>query len=748
VTAERQSKDVFISYLRTQSARVIPAVAALEAAGIRCFLDQHDIKPLEPFPQRLRQAIGDSLALLAWWSADFADSDHCLEEFRTAWQHARRQTSALHTRLWVINPGSTVSHICAGELDAQNFLRAPEPGLEGTWAKALALQLAPRLAELRPLGTLAQEAQALFAGGLHGVPQKSPHFTGRNAALMRIHSQLHPPKVGAQAWAVAVQTHGLAGIGKTELATAYANDFAHAYPGGVFWLRLSALDHVAQVDEAQGQFAWLSAVDLALQYHPLADALRDDKGQLLGPMEARRRLAGLKLPGPALWVLDNVPVLTPEPLRDALLAFWRAPFTDTCTLVTTRDSSGIAGFSPVHLDVLSPDDALRLLAKYRPISGFDEKRPAEDIVTQTGGHTQALVLLGEHVKRSALGYVNLMAEMNAVGTLERIETVSALLRSSLGERARGVLAAYAISLRPLNANARQLLTLAALCESNGAFPAALLVDAAGMDGDAASAALDSLTRSALLTQRNSKDCALTLVEIHPLTAQVCLQLLPTMDGGQGHLGISPTTWPALRQALAQQLIQLFREAGDIRTHDRMKPYLAQASYFAGALEGWDSVGLWGAVGRYFDAEGAHSSVRTSSARVTQRVYDPEFSVTLSRLNSLARTLKNNDLLPQAMGVYEQRLAMAQRVLGPEHPDTLVSMNNLATTLYSMGDVLGARAMLEQALVICRRVLGPEDVQTVVTFGNLQELLFASEDWPAVARLTYRYPKTDKRFDGF
>ena len=328
MTAERQSKDVFISYRRTQSARVLPAVAALQAAGIRCFLDQHDIEPLEPFPPRLRQAIGDSLTLLAWWSTDFADSDHCLEEFRTAWQHARRQTSALHTRLWVINPEATVIHICAGELDAQNFLRAPAPGHEDAWAQALALQLTPRLAELRPLGTLAQETLALPAGELHGVPQKSPHFTGRNAALMRIHSQLHPPKVGAHARAVAVQTHGLAGIGKTELTTAYANDFAHAYPGGVFWLRLSALDHVVGVDEAQGQLAWLNAVDQALQYSSQADALRDDKGQLLGPLEARRRLASLSLPGAALWVLDNVPVDRLQSIEEQLHAYFSSSHAD------------------------------------------------------------------------------------------------------------------------------------------------------------------------------------------------------------------------------------------------------------------------------------------------------------------------------------------------------------------------------------------------------------------------------------
>ena len=149
--------EVFISYRRSQSARVLPAVAALEAAGMRCFVDQLEIDPLDAFPQRLTDAIGRSLALLAWWSEDFAESDHCLAEFRLAWQYTRRRTSDLATRLWVVNPAPAVAHICAGELDAQNFLAAPQPGQEQAWAQHLQQALQPRLAQLRLLGPMTRK---------------------------------------------------------------------------------------------------------------------------------------------------------------------------------------------------------------------------------------------------------------------------------------------------------------------------------------------------------------------------------------------------------------------------------------------------------------------------------------------------------------------------------------------------------------------------------------------------------------
>lgn len=716
--------EVFVSYRRA----VQPAVAALEAAGIRCFLDVHDISPLEPFPDRLRHAIANSMVLLAWWSADYTDSSHCMDEFRLAWQHARRHTSALYTRLWVLNPEALVDHICAGELDAQNFLRPPQPGHETTWAQSLAAQLHAQLAALKATGSLAQETHVLPAGCLAGVPHKSNHFTGRGAELMRIHSQLHPPKVGSQARAVAVQTHGMPGIGKTELATAYAHDFAHAYPGGVFWLSLAALDQAANLDEHQGQLAWLRAVDATLQYQPtLSGLLHDDQGQLLAPLQARQRLAGHSLPGPALWVLDNLPVFKRADLRDALLAFWRAPFFNAHTLATTRDSGDMAGFAPVPLGILATDDALRLLASYRDMGGAGEKEAAQAIVAQTGGHTQALVLLGEHIKTSTHGYTRLRDDMSAQGVVPRIEAVSQLLQDALGPRARGVLAAYAISLRSLSPHACQLLALAARCEGNSPFPAALLMDAAQMDSDAATAALRSLLQGALLTRRQGADSTLQWVEIHPLTALVCQVLLPPV---QAQAGASPIvadgTADALHHALALQLVAVLRNARDIRQHAHVRLYVAQAQHMAMRLGNHPrAADLWSWMGRYHYESGHRRLALEAFGQaldVHQRVGGEEHPSTLASMSNLASTLKAMGDLAGARAMQQQVLEVRRRVLGEAHPDTLTSMNNLASTLFELGDWAGAQTMEQQVLELSQRVRGEEHPNTILAHNNLQTVL--------------------------
>jgi len=97
-----------------QLPRVQPVVKALENIGVGCFLDAESIDPLADFPERIRTGVERSHALLTWWSKDYRESDICLQEFRRAWQHARRQSSDLERRIWVVNPETTAHHIFAG----------------------------------------------------------------------------------------------------------------------------------------------------------------------------------------------------------------------------------------------------------------------------------------------------------------------------------------------------------------------------------------------------------------------------------------------------------------------------------------------------------------------------------------------------------------------------------------------------------------------------------------------------------
>ena len=164
-----------------------------------------------------------------------------------------------------MNPEADAGHISAGEANASNFLRPPKAGEEHAWAE----NLRDKLQALLPCGSLNDERQLPPAPARYPnpFPRGNRHFTGRNRELMRIHSLLHPPRIGGQASNVALHAHGLGGIGKTELALQYAEQFQTAYPGGVYWLNLAGFDperFSADNIEENAKHAWAHAVFSAL----------------------------------------------------------------------------------------------------------------------------------------------------------------------------------------------------------------------------------------------------------------------------------------------------------------------------------------------------------------------------------------------------------------------------------------------------------------------------------------------------
>ncbi|WP_327588247.1 tetratricopeptide repeat protein [Nonomuraea sp. NBC_00507] len=69
---------------------------------------------------------------------------------------------------------------------------------------------------------------------------------------------------------------------------------------------------------------------------------------------------------------------------------------------------------------------------------------------------------------------------------------------------------------------------------------------------------------------------------------------------------------------------------------------------------------------------------------------------------------------------EELLADQERVLGPDHSDTLTTRHNLARWRGQAGDAAGAVAALEKLLTDHLRVLGPDHPNTLATRGNLAD----------------------------
>jgi TIR domain len=76
--------DIFISYRREDSDRVLPLVDALRGEGISPWLDQSEIDEFAPITDEIRKGLAESKALLAWYSVDYPKSRPCQMELTAA----------------------------------------------------------------------------------------------------------------------------------------------------------------------------------------------------------------------------------------------------------------------------------------------------------------------------------------------------------------------------------------------------------------------------------------------------------------------------------------------------------------------------------------------------------------------------------------------------------------------------------------------------------------------------------------
>ena len=125
-------------------------------------------------------------------------------------------------------------------------------------------------------------------------------------------------------------------------------------------------------------------------------------------------------------------------------------------------------------------------------------------------------------------------------------------------------------------------------------------------------------------------------------------------------------------------------------------------------------GAYRAAGRLTEAITLYEQVLTDRIRVLSEDH-PD---TLTSRNQLAYAYDSAGRLTEAITLYEQVLTDSIRILGNNHPDTLSSRNNLAYAYHSVGRRDEAIAMFEQVLTDRIRVLGEDHPDTLASRNNL------------------------------
>jgi DnaJ-domain-containing protein 1 len=712
--------DLFISYRRLDAWRVRPLVDRLRHLGIEIWIDESEIEDFAAVTAAIKEGLAQSKAVLAWYSAIYPLSRPCQWELTAAYL-AAQQAGDPRQRVLIVNPETGPDHIALPELRDQQYLSAPaiedQAGYDklATRIAAQVRGLAGILGDIRPLAT---------PPWFPNPPAGSARFVGRLRHMWQVHDTLWRGQtvIGALKQGTALaQLVGGGGMGKSLLAEEYALRYGAAYPGGVFWLSArKAADSGATA--SVGALAWQREQNWRNVAAWLGMEIKD---QTLIQIEGALHTHFARQDQLFLWVIDDVPA--DVPMQD--LRGWYAPHPLGNTLLTTRSHEYAAWGGVVEVGVLSETEARSLLTQQRPPANASEAAAVDGILTALGRHALAVDVAAARLKGKP--YPEFLADLHKPDT-DALE----LARRFAGQLPNGHEASIAVTLLQsidnVSDETRDFLRLAAVL-AVAPIPRRLVASVfTGADSlgesdaqDRADLALHEAQEQSLAEATGDTDFSVT---VHVLVTR-------TVRFRADH----PERSAALRAAAVQALrAELAAQAGDIRNHAALANWIDHARHLvAGVDDDLATATLCTWIARYDYVRGAYAAARALQQQVLQalrRVLGEEHPDTLTSMNNLAATLRDQGELPGARALQEQVLQARRRMLGEEHPDTLVSMNNLAETLRAQGDLPGARALQEQVLQAQRRVLGEEHPDTLSSMNNLAETLRDQGDLPGARAL--------------
>ncbi|MFE4174799.1 BTAD domain-containing putative transcriptional regulator [Streptomyces sp. NPDC056909] len=238
-----------------------------------------------------------------------------------------------------------------------------------------------RASELRSLlkgsGADPRSAADPLAESLSGAPDATPDAAPGPTAGVGPASEDEDRAATALPLTV---VHGMPGIGKTALAIHAAHRLRSSYPDGLFYVDLRAYSGQQPYDPAEALGVLLHASG---SHEELPDSL-DERAARWREWTARRR---------ALVVLDNA--------RDVAQVSPLLPGAPTCrAIVTSRNRlTGLAGATPVFVDVLSEAEAIALFTRIAgPARVSVDPAALRQVVAACGRHPLALQLLASRFR--------------------------------------------------------------------------------------------------------------------------------------------------------------------------------------------------------------------------------------------------------------------------------------------------------------------------------------------------------------
>ncbi|MFZ4766823.1 MAG: TIR domain-containing protein, partial [Roseimicrobium sp.] len=494
--------DLFISYSRrdNENGQVAALKAQIETSfrvfagrDLRIFFDTQEIQGMDDWRQKIQRSLRDSQLFLAVLSPPYLSSPYC----RWEWEDYVRYEAMRQCLGEGVAPVFFVTLPSAADLKSDQAI--------ARWVDEIQQR---QTFDLRPWHTLGEKAlqQAHVRTTLeqlhtsvrerldraerarrspNNLLKHNPAFVGRVRELTELRNALTKNKlgvVGARRAASRAAVQGLGGMGKTELALAYAHAFAWDYPGGRWQV---ACEHTGDLR--------LALTRLAGPMH--FEFTEEEKKDLA--MQFDRVLRELAKRERSLLILDNVSdpaLLEPEHL-DRLPRDGHLDLIATTRLAPAQIPGSAQDQCFVAVDELPEEDALALMRSHQPEGRFSseaEDEEARQIVHLLRGFTLAVetaaIYLGRHPAADAC---RSFRERLSPDLLRESEEAATDATVAVRHRVRSLEETLAFTLETLTPEALRLLQISSLLPADQvAVPWLLALGAANIPAfkDAAGAA--------------------------------------------------------------------------------------------------------------------------------------------------------------------------------------------------------------------------------------------------------------------
>jgi tetratricopeptide (TPR) repeat protein len=532
----------------------------------------------------------------------------------------------------------------------------------------------------------------------------SKHFGGRDNELLELDRLFRSSQ---QVAITAVQ--GMGGVGKTELALQYALKQLRAktYPGGVCWLRGR--------DDVGGQIEIFAQTCLGLG---LPEELKNKStaDQVAYYWQHWQE-------GKVLVIVDDV--LDYGAVRDYL-----PPADGRFQVLLTTRLELRSGIERLHLDVLNPEDALKLLRKLIESERIDQQLVDAAVLCEwLGCLPLGIEFVGRHLARNRTLTLAQMRERLNAKRLAARGLIKSTLDVEMTATHESLAAAFEVSWEDLGNNAVFTPPIGDYARQLGAllsvFAAAPIVwqwvvDCfTDWDEEDLEAARDEGLVGSHLLQANEDNT----YQLHPMVRQ----FFGVKCNGMSVKGEFEQSFQTIILAEAERSIKkpeksLIVECSLVIPH--LQAFINQRedeNLTAETLEilsglSW-LAGLYREMGRYNDAE----PLCIRSLIISERQLGADHPDTIASLNNLAELYREMGRYIDAEPLYIRSLTISEQQLVADHPITAISLNNLANFYQATGRYNDAELFYLRSLAISEQQLGTDHPEIATCLNNLGEL---------------------------